>query len=55
MTEQNQQQEMQSDQTSAEHPEIAEVEWYDDCFRVEEKTWGTWSLLIRMEKELLLD
>jgi len=42
MTEQNQQQEMQSDQTSAEHPEIAEVEWYDDCFRVEEKTWGTW-------------
>jgi len=25
-----------------EHPEIAEVDWIDDCFRLEEKKWGTW-------------
>lgn len=24
------------------HPEIAEVDWIDDCFRVEQKKWGTW-------------
>lgn len=25
-----------------EHPEIAEHEWYDDAFRVEQKKYGTW-------------
>ena len=25
-----------------EHPEIAEVEWIDDAFRVEESRWKTW-------------
>lgn len=25
-----------------EHPEIAEVNWIDDAFRVEQKKWGTW-------------
>ena len=25
-----------------EHPEIAEHEWYDDAFRVEETRWKTW-------------
>jgi hypothetical protein len=24
------------------HPEIAEVEWIDDTFRVEESRWKTW-------------
>jgi hypothetical protein len=32
----------QSNQTNAEHPEIAEVDWIDDCFRLEQKKWGTW-------------
>jgi hypothetical protein len=39
MTEQNQ---TQSVPTNAEHPEIAEVDWIDDVFRVEQKKWGTW-------------
>jgi hypothetical protein len=26
----------------SEHPEIAEHEWYDDAFRVEQKRFGTW-------------
>ena len=25
-----------------EHPEISEVEWIDDQFRVEESRWKTW-------------
>lgn len=25
-----------------EHPEIAEVDWIDDQFRVEESRWKTW-------------
>jgi len=25
-----------------EHPEIAEVDWIDDTFRVEETRWKTW-------------
>jgi len=24
------------------HPEIAEVDWIDDVFRVEQKKWVTW-------------
>ena len=28
--------------TNVEHPEIAEVDWIDDVFRVEQKKWGTW-------------
>lgn len=24
------------------HPEIAEVDWIDDAFHVEQKKWGTW-------------
>lgn len=26
-----------------EHPEIAEVNWIDDTFRVEESRWKTWN------------
>ena len=26
-----------------EHPEIAEHEWYDDAFRVEQTRWKTWN------------
>lgn len=26
-----------------EHPEIAEVDWIDDEFRVQESAWKTWS------------
>ena len=29
-------------QEQKEHPEIAEVEWIDECFRVEQKRGGTW-------------
>ncbi len=25
-----------------EHPEIAEHEWFDDAFRVEQSRWKTW-------------
>ena len=33
---------MHNGEQVTEHPEIAEVNWIDDCFRVEQKKWGTW-------------
>lgn len=32
---------------------MQEFEWIDDCFRVEEKKWGTWSSYDKEGKELL--
>jgi hypothetical protein len=32
---------------------MQEFEWIDDCFRVEEKKWGTWSSYDREGKELI--
>ena len=32
---------------------MQEFEWIDDCFRVEEKKWGTWTSYAKDGKELL--
>jgi hypothetical protein len=32
---------------------MSEYEWIDDCFRVEEKRWGTWSSYDKEEKEII--
>jgi len=32
---------------------MADYDWIDDCFRVEEKRWGTWTSYDKEEKELL--
>ncbi len=32
---------------------MQEYEWIDDCFRVEEKKWGTWSSYDKEGKELI--
>ncbi len=32
---------------------MQEFEWIDDCFRVEEKKWGTWSSYDNEGKELI--
>ena len=32
---------------------MQEFEWIDDCFRVEEKKWGTWTSYDKEGKELL--
>jgi hypothetical protein len=32
---------------------MQEYEWIDDCFRVEEKKWGTWSSYNKEGKELI--
>ena len=37
----------------AEHPEIDEIEWIDDTFRVEKKKWGTWTTYLKDGKELV--
>jgi hypothetical protein len=36
-----------------EHPEIAEHEWIDDSFRVEEKKWGTWQSYMKDGKPII--
>jgi len=36
-----------------EHPEIAEVDWIDDTFRVEETRWKTWRSYTKEGKELI--
>jgi len=36
-----------------EHPEIAEVDWIDDTFRIEETRWKTWRSYAKDGKELL--
>ncbi len=46
-----------------EHPEIAEHEWIDDAFRVEETRWKTWksyhkdsrALVMSLTKEQCID
>ena len=53
MTEQNLQQETQSNQTSAEHPEISEHEWIDDCFRVYKTRFKIWHSASKDGKELI--
>ena len=37
----------------AEHPEIAEVEWIDDCFRVYKRRSGLYSTVTKENRELL--
>lgn len=36
-----------------EHPEIAEVDWIDDLFRVEETRWKTWRSFTKDGKEVI--
>jgi hypothetical protein len=36
-----------------EHPEIAEHEWHDDAFRVEQSRWKTWRSYTKEGKELI--
>jgi hypothetical protein len=36
-----------------EHPEIAEHEWIDDSFRVEQSRWKTWRSYTKEGKELI--
>jgi hypothetical protein len=37
----------------AEHPEIAEYEWIDDCFRVWETRFGLWSSETKQGRKML--
>jgi hypothetical protein len=32
---------------------MSEIEWIDRCFRIEEKSWGTWSSYDKEGKELI--
>ena len=36
-----------------EHPEIAEVDWIDDTFRVEQSRWKTWRSFSKDGKEII--
>ena len=36
-----------------EHPEISEVKWIDDCFRVYKTKYGMWHSITKEEKELV--
>lgn len=36
-----------------EHPEISEIDWIDDAFRVEETSWKTWKSFTKDGKELI--
>jgi|LakMenEpi03Aug12_release.lakeMendotaPanAssembly.Ray.scaffolds.fasta_scaffold284992_3 hypothetical protein len=36
-----------------EHPEIAEVQWIDDAFRVEQTRWKTWRSFTKEGKEVI--
>lgn len=44
---------MDNGEQVTEHPEIAEHEWIDDSFRVEEKKWGTWESFLKNGKSLV--
>lgn len=35
------------------HPEIAEVDWIDDTFRVEQTRWKTWRSYTKDGKEVI--
>ena len=37
----------------AEHPEIAEYEWIDDCFRVWETRYGLWQSETKQGRRML--
>ena len=37
----------------AEHPEIAEYEWIDDCFRIYETRFGLWSTETKEGRKML--
>ena len=37
----------------SEHPEIAEHEWIDDCFRVWETRFGLWSTETKQGRKML--
>ena len=37
----------------SEHPEIAEVDWIDDTFRVEQSRWKTWRSYGKDGKEII--
>tara|TARA_R100000030_G_scaffold30754_1_gene22542 strand:+ start:1610 stop:1870 length:261 start_codon:yes stop_codon:yes gene_type:complete len=43
----------QQQQEIAEHPEIAEYEWIDDCFRVWETRFGLWSSETKEGRKML--
>ena len=36
-----------------EHPEIAEVDWIDDCFRVWQTRFGLWSTETKQGRKML--
>ena len=36
-----------------EHPEIAEIDWIDDCFRVWETRYGLWSTETKEGRKML--
>jgi hypothetical protein len=36
-----------------EHPEIAEINWIDDAFRVEQTRWKTWRSYTKEGKEMI--
>jgi hypothetical protein len=33
--------------------EITEIEWIDDCFRLEQKKWGTWESFDKNGKSII--
>jgi hypothetical protein len=37
-----------------EHPEIAEVDWIDDTFRIEETRWKTWQSFHKDGRTLIM-
>ena len=37
----------------SEHPEIVEVDWIDDTFRVEQSRWKTWRSYAKDGKEII--
>lgn len=43
----------QSNQTNVEHPEIAEVDWIDDTFRVYETRFGLWHSAMKNGREVI--
>ena len=44
---------MTEEQTPKEHPEIAEVEWIDDTFRVYKTRFGLWHSAMKDGKEVI--
>lgn len=44
---------MEKIQTPKEHPEIAEVEWIDDAFRVYKTRFGIWHSALKDGREVI--